>query len=141
MRVKVKSFSHVRLFATPWTVAHEAPPFMGFSRQECWIGLPFSSPHTGLEPNILEVKEMKQSLLNVNSGCHLHSSLGFHFMFIYVLILCICILWISWIIVNNFLPYLQKKLKLKWHFFLKCLEEKNKVSIQVNSGLWRFRRL
>ena len=44
MKVKVKSLSRVRLFATPWTVAHEAPPSMGFSRQEYWSGLPFPSP-------------------------------------------------------------------------------------------------
>ena len=41
---KVKSLSHVRLFATPWTVAHQAPLSMGFSRQEYWSGLPFPSP-------------------------------------------------------------------------------------------------
>ena len=41
---KVKSLSRVRLFATPWTVAYEAPPSMGFSRQEYWSGLPFPSP-------------------------------------------------------------------------------------------------
>ena len=41
VKVKVKSFSCVRLFATPWTVAYQAPPSMGFSRQECWSGLPF----------------------------------------------------------------------------------------------------
>ena len=35
VKVKVKSLSHVQLFATPWTVAHHAPPSMGFSRQEC----------------------------------------------------------------------------------------------------------
>ena len=40
----VKSLSRVRLFATPWTVANEAPPSMGFSRQEYWSGLPFPSP-------------------------------------------------------------------------------------------------
>ena len=34
--MKVKSLSRVRLLATPWTAAHEAPPFMGFSRQEYW---------------------------------------------------------------------------------------------------------
>ena len=39
--VLVKSLSHVRFFVTPWTVAHQAPPFMGFSRQEYWSGLPF----------------------------------------------------------------------------------------------------
>ena len=42
MKVKVKSLSHVRLFAIAWTVAHQAPPSMGFSRQEYWSGV--SSP-------------------------------------------------------------------------------------------------
>ena len=42
--VKVKSLSRVQLFATPWTVALQAPPSMGFSRQEYWSGLPFPSP-------------------------------------------------------------------------------------------------
>ena len=37
-------FSHVRLLATPWTTAYQAPPSMGFSRQEYWSGLPFPSP-------------------------------------------------------------------------------------------------
>ena len=44
-KVKVKSFSHVRLLATPWTTAYQAPPPMGFSRQEYWSGLPFPSPN------------------------------------------------------------------------------------------------
>ena len=39
-KVKVKSLSHVRLLATPWTVAFQAPPSMGFSRQEYWSGVP-----------------------------------------------------------------------------------------------------
>ena len=37
-------FSRVRLCATQWTAAHQAPPFLGFSRQEHWSGLPFPSP-------------------------------------------------------------------------------------------------
>ena len=41
-KVKVKSLSRVRLFATPWTVAYQAPPSMGFSRQEYWSGVPFA---------------------------------------------------------------------------------------------------
>ena len=41
---EVKSLSHVRLFASPWTVAYQAPPSMGFSRQEYWSELPFPSP-------------------------------------------------------------------------------------------------
>ena len=40
----VKSLSCVRLFATPWTVAYQAPPSIGFSRQEYWSRLPFPSP-------------------------------------------------------------------------------------------------
>ena len=39
-KVKAKSLSHVWLFATPWITAHQAPPSMGFSRQEYWSGLP-----------------------------------------------------------------------------------------------------
>ena len=42
--LKVKSLSRVQLFATLWTVAYQAPPSMGFSRQEYWSGLPFPSP-------------------------------------------------------------------------------------------------
>ena len=49
-----KSFSCVRLFATLWTIAHKAPPSMGFSRQEHWSGLPFPSPgnlsNPGMKP-------------------------------------------------------------------------------------------
>ena len=43
-KVKVKSLSRVPLLATPWTAAHQAPPSMGFSRQEYWSGLPLPSP-------------------------------------------------------------------------------------------------
>ena len=53
-KVKVKSLSRVRLFATPWTAASQAPPSMGFSRQEYWSGVPFPSPgdfpDSGIEP-------------------------------------------------------------------------------------------
>ena len=45
----LKSLSRVRLFAIPWTIAHEAPPSVGFSSQEYWSGLPFPSP--GALPN------------------------------------------------------------------------------------------
>ena len=54
---KVKSLSRVRLFATLWTVAYQAPPSMGFSRQESRSGLPFPSPgdlpNLGIEPGSL----------------------------------------------------------------------------------------
>ena len=52
VKVKVKSLSHVRLFVTPWTVAHQAPPSMGFSRQEYWSGLPFPSSGDLPDPGI-----------------------------------------------------------------------------------------
>ena len=44
VNMKVKLHSRVQLFVTPWTVANQAPPSMGFSRQEYWSGLPFPSP-------------------------------------------------------------------------------------------------
>ena len=50
--MKVKSLSHVRLFAIPWTVTHQAPPSMGFFRQEYWSGLPFPSPGDLSDPGI-----------------------------------------------------------------------------------------
>ena len=43
-KVKVKSLSRVWLLATPWTAAYQAPPSMGFSRQQYWSGVPFPSP-------------------------------------------------------------------------------------------------
>ena len=50
--MKVKSLSCVQLFATPWTVAYQAPPSMGFSRQEYWSGLPLPSPGDLPDPGI-----------------------------------------------------------------------------------------
>ena len=51
----VKLLSHIQLFMTPWTVAYQAPPSMGFSRQEYWSGVPLPSPgglpNPGIEPN------------------------------------------------------------------------------------------
>ena len=50
--MKVKLLSRVRLFATPWTVAYQAPLSMGFSRQEYWSELLFPSPGDLSEPGI-----------------------------------------------------------------------------------------
>ena len=52
VKVKVKSLSSVQLFVTPWTVAYQAPPSMGFSRQEYRSGLPFPSPGDLPDPGI-----------------------------------------------------------------------------------------
>ena len=54
-KVKGKSLSHVWLFATPRTAAYQAPPSMGFPRQEYWSGVPLPSP----SGNILEFKRVK----------------------------------------------------------------------------------
>ena len=57
--MKVKSLSRVRLFATPWTAAHQAPPSMGFSRQEYWSGVPLPSPkrsNRGIKNKIKKLK-------------------------------------------------------------------------------------
>ena len=48
----MKSLSRVRLFVTPWTVAHQASPSMEFSKHEYWSGLPFSSPGDLPDPGI-----------------------------------------------------------------------------------------
>ena len=50
--VVVSPLCHAQLFATPWTVAHQAPLSMGFPRQEYWSGLPFSSPGDLPDPGI-----------------------------------------------------------------------------------------
>ena len=60
VEVKVKSLGCVQLFATPWTVAYQALPSMGLSRQEYWNGLPFPSPgylpDLGIEPRSPELQ-------------------------------------------------------------------------------------
>jgi len=56
--VKVKSLSHVRLLATPWTAAYQASPSMGFSRQEYWSGVPL--------PSLLAVHKLGRKSRNVN---------------------------------------------------------------------------
>ena len=48
----LRRFSRVRLFVTPWTVAYQAPPSNGFSKQEYWSGLPFPSPRNLPNPGI-----------------------------------------------------------------------------------------
>ena len=61
-KVKVKSFSCVRLFATPWTVAHQAPLSMGYSRQEYWGGLLCLPARDLLDPGIEPMSLMSPAL-------------------------------------------------------------------------------
>ena len=60
-KVKVKSLSHVRLLATPWTAAYQAPLSMGFSRQEYWSGVPLPSLLKHLSWALIGVKVILQT--------------------------------------------------------------------------------
>ena len=61
-KVKVKSLSRVRLLATPWTAAYQAPASMGFSRQEYWRGVPLSSPNIQRRNYKIMLCEKKQKV-------------------------------------------------------------------------------
>ena len=67
----MKSFSHVRFFVTPWTVACQDPPSMGLSRQEYWSGLPFPSPgdlpDPKIDPGLLHCRQMLYRLSHQGS--------------------------------------------------------------------------
>ena len=52
IKIKIKLHSCVQLFVTPWTVAHQALPSMGFPRQEYWSGLPYRTPGDLPDPGI-----------------------------------------------------------------------------------------
>ena len=75
-KVKVKSFSRVRLLATPWTAAYQAPPSMGFSRQEYWSGVPLPSP---IDPTLPSKRRNHWSLYQVLLNC-LFLCFCFYFM-------------------------------------------------------------
>ena len=55
-------FTHVQLFATLWTEAHQATLTMGFSRQVYWSGLPFPTPGNPLDPGIESTSRMSSAL-------------------------------------------------------------------------------
>ena len=90
MKSKVKSLSRVQLLATPWTAAYQAPPSMGFSRQEYWSGVPLPSPQfllwthiddtgvrlpprSGLQPTFLSVPVRR---INIDQGNFKYPDIG-----------------------------------------------------------------
>ena len=64
----VQSLSHVRLFATPWTAAHQAPLSMGLSRQEYWSWVPLTSPSLTKEEYTMEYTMEKRQSLTSGAG-------------------------------------------------------------------------
>ena len=87
--MKVKLLNRVRLFETPWTVAHQAPPSMGFSRQEYWsrepLPSPLALPKSPLKMQVIEVPfrpielgwaSAQESVLISLSGDSMHVQVG-----------------------------------------------------------------
>ena len=70
VEVKVKSLSRVQLLATPWTAAHQAPPSMGFSRQEYWSGVPLPSPQESLEKHKEDTINMPVTVAKIKMTGH-----------------------------------------------------------------------
>ena len=73
----MKPLSRVRLFATPWTVAYQAPPPMGFSRQEYWSGLPFPPPGDLPNPGIKPGSPVLQTDALPSKNSHHDKECGF----------------------------------------------------------------
>ena len=123
-KVKVKSLSSVRLLATPWTVAYEAPPSMGFPRQEYWSGVPLPSPSL---PYTTVEKTVPPPLngLGILVKNHLNTYARIYFWLIYFILL------------NN-LRYAgdttlmaESKEEVK-SLLMKVKEESEKVSLKLN---------
>ena len=77
-KVKVKSLSRVRLLATPWIAAYQAPPSMGFSKQDYWSGVPLPSP---TEPLGKPIIDFYKTILVLGVQCNdsMFSFIVFHF--------------------------------------------------------------
>ena len=80
-KVKVKSLSRVQLLATPWTAALQAPPSMGFSRQEYWSGVPSPSMYKILQKD--KMLESSQSYIMIKD-----SPFTSFWVFFWVFIMC-----------------------------------------------------
>ena len=77
--MNAQSLSHVRLFATSWTVAHQAPLSMEFFRQEYWSGLPFLTPGDLPDPGTKPLSLMSSALDSLPLR-HLGSPFFFFFL-------------------------------------------------------------
>ena len=79
-KVKVQSLSRVRLLATPWTAAYQAPPSLGFSRQEYWSGVPLPSPQ---HSNMHKVNKLQKYIVQHREYSHYFIITALFFKLIY----------------------------------------------------------
>ena len=85
-KVKVKSLSHVWLSATPWTAAYQAPPSMGFSRQEYCSGVPLPNVHSSIiynwqvieQPEYPSTDEQRRKMWDTHTHTHTHTHAHIH---------------------------------------------------------------
>ena len=105
-----QSFSHVRLFVTPWTIDHQAHLSMELSKQEYWTGLPFPTPgdlpNSGISnPQLLCLLHWQMDLLPL---CHLS--------YVYMYIMCIYVYTYIYAIINQiYFSENRKKMKQSNH--------------------------
>ena len=135
-KVKGKSLSHVWLFATPWTAAHQAPLSMGFSRQEYWSRVPSPPPLDAY---------YKYSVISITSSFTM-SCLGMYFKVSSMFVL----FWINFMLLSNLVLLWQEKMVCSlvfveissvsyyymWSFFLNDLYVLGKNTFSLFTG-WR----
>ena len=127
-------FSHVRLCVTPWTAAHQAPPTLGFSRQEHWSGLPFSSPmHES------EKWKWSNSVMSDSSWPHRLQPTRllppWDFPGKSTGVGCHCLLWWPYIQLNIYNPLSLWQLELFFKKQIKPLRSRNPVNIAYHKSL------
>ena len=126
----LRCLSHIQLFVTPWTIAHQAPLFMGFSRQEYWSRLPFPPPGDLPNPDFKPVSSTLAGgfftyflLLNAGKPCFLpeksHQESPTYTINKYLLL--------NYNLIENFLAlehevwlYTVLRLRLSLHYFREC---------------------
>ena len=117
-KVKGKSISHVRLLATPWTAAYQAPLSMVFSRQEYWSGVALPSPRYTYTPSLLKLPPI---FLPISPHTSLTQLISLKKKKNHLEFLCDCIrpilIWENWHLSNNslkihecYIPYLSSSL-------------------------------
>ena len=133
----MSSLSRVWLFATPWTVAHQAPPSMGFSRQEYCSGMPFSSPGEIPDPGI------KPGSPALQASALPSEPPGEHIVYSYRnSIWCCCFCLVASVMSDSVWPHRQQPTRLPrlqdspgkntgvgCHFLLQCMKVKSEREV------------